>query len=88
METENELNLVITEERIKQLPLEVFYMMGDQTPQLAIDYIAHFVTDGKGDYLPKADAIKKVLKGRTIGDVETLMEQIKEAMDEATFPKA
>lgn len=81
------LNLVVTEERIKDMPLETFYNIGNESPKATVDFVVHFVADESGNYLEHEDALKLVVTGRKIRDVEEIMEQLKEAMEEMAVPK-
>lgn len=80
-----DLNLVVTESRLKEIPLETFYGI-DNSPKAQLEYIAHFVADEDGKYLPKAQAIKLVMDGRTLADLEGIAEQLFSAMNEAAVP--
>jgi len=82
-----DLNLLVTEERIKDMPLETFYNIEGGTPKSSVDFVVHFVSDEDGNYLSEEDALKVVLSGRTIRDIEEVMEQLKEAMEEMAVPK-
>lgn len=81
-----DLNLVVTPERLEAIPLEIYYGINNN-PTAQIDYIAHFVTDGEGNYLGEAEAIKAVLGGRTLGDVAEITKQLTEAIEESAVPK-
>lgn len=83
-----DLNLHVTEERIKDMPLETFYNLDGSSPRATVDFVTHFVVDEKNEFLEKSEALKLVLAGRTIKDVEEIMEQLKEAMEEMAVPKA
>jgi hypothetical protein len=82
---DNELNLVVTEDRLNDVPLEVFYGV-DSSPKSQLDFIAHFAQDDKGNYLPKAAAIKAVLKGRKLSDIASITASLQEAMEQAAVP--
>lgn len=81
-----DLNLVVDEERIKDMELETFYNLEGNSPKATVDFVAHFVTVD-GDYTDKETAVKMVITGRKIRDVEEIMEQLKEAMEEQAVPK-
>lgn len=81
-----ELDLKVTEARINDVDLETFYNL-DTNPKAPIDFVAHFAVDEEGRYLPKADAIKLVLKGRKLGDIKELSEQLQQAIEDAAVPK-
>ena len=83
-----DLNLVVTEERVQDMDLETFYHIGDtKAPKSAVDFVAHFVADENGNYLEKDEALSLVLTGRKVGDIEEIMEQLTEAMEEMAVPK-
>ena len=82
-----DLNLVVTEERIKDMDLETFYYIDTPSPKTMVDFVAHFVQDD-GEYLPKDEAIKLVLTGRKVADIESIMVSLKDAMEEMAVPKA
>lgn len=80
------LNFVVEEERLKDLDLETFYFI-DSEPKAMINFVAHFVADENENYLPKDEAIKLVLKGRTIRDIEGLVTELRESMELSVVPK-
>lgn len=82
------LNLIVTEQRVQDVPLEVFYLIEDGSPRILIDYIAHFVADENGEYLPQEKAVKEVVTGRTLGDLEAIASQLKDAVEEGIVPNA
>lgn len=79
------LNLVVDEERLKDLDLETFYYV-DSNPKAMLDFVAWFVADDQGEYLEKKDAVPLVLKGRKIRDIEKLVEDLKDAMEIGALP--
>ena len=81
-----DLNLLVTEERIKDMPLETFYNIDGGTPKSSVDFVVHFVSGEDGEYLEPEEALKVVLTDRTIRDIEEIMEQLKEAMEEMAVP--
>lgn len=82
-----DLNLVVTEERIKDMELEVFYNVDSKSPRDTVDFVAHFVQiDGRYPE-DKADAVRVILKGRKVGDIEGIMEQLIEAIEQVSVPK-
>ena len=80
-----ELNLVVTEDRLRDLSLETFYYV-DTQPKAMLDFVAHFVVDSKGEYLELEDAIQLVISGRRIADIETLVEELKDSMELSAVP--
>ena len=83
-----DLNLVVDEERIKDMDLETFYNIDNNSPKATVDFVAHFVANERDEYLDKAEALKAVITGRKIRDVEEIMNQLREAMEEMSVPKA
>ena len=80
-----DLNLLVSEDRIRDMDLETFYNV-EGSPKATVEFVAHFVTkDGK--YLKKEDAVLIVIRGRKIKDVETIMEDLREAMEANAVPK-
>ena len=82
-----DLNLLVTEDRIRDMPLETFYNIDGGTPKSSVDFVTHFVSDEDGNYLEPKEALEAVLTDRTIGDIEEVMEQLKDAMEEMSVPK-
>ena len=80
-----DLNLLVSEERIKDMDLETFYNV-EGSPKATVEFVAHFVTKD-GDYLEKDEAVLAVIRGRKIRDVEEIMEQLQEAMQANAVPK-
>lgn len=85
MTGKHNLNLIVTEERIAETPLEIFYFLEDGG-KIIIDYIAHFVADESGNYLPHKDAVAKVINGRTMKDLEEIGDQLRNAIEEGVVP--
>lgn len=83
-----DLNLVVTEERVKDMDLETFYYIDANSPKATVDFVAHFVCDDKDEFLEKDEAVKRVIIGRKIRDVEEIMDDLKTAMEEMAVPKA
>ena len=82
-----ELNLVISEERMKEIPLDVFYgLTAKKNPGAMVEYVAHFVADENGEYLPPEKAVATVTKGRTLGDLEAIAAQLQEALEREFVP--
>ena len=79
-----DLNLVVTEDRIKDMDLETFYNI-QESPKATLDFVAHFVYED-GKYLEPEVAIKKVITGRKLRDVEAIMEELREAMEDKAVP--
>ncbi len=86
MNEPQDLNLVVTEERVKDMDLETFYYIDSNSPKATVDFVAHFVADEKGEYLEPKDAVLAVIKGRKIRHVEEIMENLKTAMEEMAVP--
>lgn len=87
--TENlaeDLNLVVTEERLREVDLETFYNL-EKTSSASIDFIAHFMVDEAGTYMQKSDALKVLFKGRKIKDIESIAEQLMDEIQENAVPK-
>lgn len=82
----NDLNLIVTEDRVKDVPLEVFYHLEDGSPKTLIHYIAHFVADENGEYLDRDQAVPIVLQGRTVGDIESIAAQLRSAVEDGVVP--
>ena len=82
-----DLNLVVTEDRIKDMPLETFYHIDSPSPKVMVDFVSHFVTGEGGEYLPQSDAVALVLAGRKVSDIEAIMTDLKDAMEEMAVPK-
>jgi hypothetical protein len=87
MSEPQELNLVVTEDRVKDMELETFYYIDNKSPKATVEFVAHFVCDEKGEYLEKPDAVKAVIVGRKVRDVEEIMEDLQAAMEEMAVPK-
>lgn len=81
-----DLNLSVTEDRIKDMPLETFYNIDEPSPKVMVDFVAHFVQDD-GEYLPFKEAVARVLTGRKVSDIEQIMIDLKDAMEEMAVPK-
>lgn len=79
------LTIKVTEARINTVSLETFYHLDDSN-KAPIDYVAHFVVGEDGEYLPKDEAVKRVIVGRTLGDIKELAEMIKTSTEEAAVP--
>lgn len=82
-----DLTLKVTEERLRDLDLETFYYI-DTSPRAAIDFVAHFVVGEDGEYLPKPQAVKLVLTGRKVSDINELAEELRRRMEETAVPNA
>ena len=80
-----DLNLLVSEERIKDMDLETFYNV-EGSPKATVEFVAHFVTED-GKYLEKQAADLVVIQGRKIRDVEEIMAQLQKAMEENAVPK-
>lgn len=81
-----DLNIVITEDRVKDMDLELFYNIESKSPKTTVEFIAHFVQID-GAYPAKEDAIRQVLNGRKVKDLEGIMEQVVEAIEDMAVPK-
>lgn len=81
----DDLNLLVTEDRIRNMDLETFYNV-EGSPKATIDFIAHFVTVD-GEYPPKNEAVKRVLSGRKLADLEEISQQLQDAMEMRAVPK-
>lgn len=86
MTTPNDLNLRVTEERVKDMDLETFYNV-EKSNRALIDFVAHFCTDEDGNYYERNEAVKQVISGRKIRDVESIYEDLNEAMEQEAVPK-
>ena len=82
-----DLNLVVEEERIKDMDLETFYNIDNESPKATVDFVAHFVTDVDGEYVTKKEAVRRVITGRKIRDVEAIMAELRVAMEQMALPK-
>ncbi len=82
-----QLNIQVSEDRIKDMDLETFYHIDSNSPTAMIDFVAHFVVGENGSYLEKDAAVLQVLTGRKVKDIEQIMEDLKEAMDLMAVPK-
>lgn len=83
----SDLNLIVTEERVRDMDLELFYQIDSTSPKATIDFVAHFVGDDHGHYLPKDEAVKLVLSGRKVKDLDEIMAQLVEAIEGMAVPK-
>lgn len=83
---DKELNLVVTEERLAELPLETMYYV-EKNPREQINFIAHFVQVG-GKYADKQTAVKLVMEGRTMADLSELATTLSASIENAAVPKA
>lgn len=81
-----DLNLIITEDRLKDMDLETFYN-AESNPKATVDFVAHFVGDDQGRYLDKADAVSLVIKGRKLSDLAEIVTDLKEAIELQLVPK-
>lgn len=95
----NDLNLIVTDERISDMSLETFYNL-EGSPKATVDFVAWFVTGDDGNYLANyveddegaetldnAEAVAIVVEGRRIRDVEKIMEDLREAIENKVVPK-
>ena len=80
-----DLNLLVSEERIRDMDLETFYNV-EGSPRATVEFVAHFVTKD-GEYIEKEDAVLMVIRGRKIRDVEGIMNDLREAMEAHAVPK-
>jgi hypothetical protein len=81
-----QLDLLVTEDRLRDLDLETFYYV-DTNPRAMLDFVAHFVVgEDQETYLEKEQAIKLVITGRKIADIEALVESLKDSMELSTVP--
>lgn len=94
-----DLNLVVSDDRIQDMSLETFYNL-EGSPKATVDFVAWFVTGDDGKYLANyvvgddgeesldnREAVAKVVKGRRIKDVEKIMEDLREAIENKVVPK-
>jgi hypothetical protein len=81
-----DLTLIVKEDRLAGMDLETFYFV-ETNPKAMIDFVAHFVADENGNFLPKPEAVKKVLTGRTVADIKDIVEQLRDSMEEGVVPK-
>ena len=81
------LNLKVTDDRVANVDLETFYFL-ESSPKSMIDFVAHFVTDEEGNYLEGKEAVKVVVAGRKIEDIEEIVSQLQKAMEDQAVPKA
>jgi hypothetical protein len=79
------LTLKVTEDRMKGLKIGVLRKI-ETSPASQFAFIAHFMTGESGDYL-STDAAYEILDELALSDIEEITGQLKEAMDEAAFPK-
>ena len=99
MAKQSDLNLIVTDERIQDMSLETFYNL-EGSPKATVDFVAWFVTgeDGKhlanyvdGDdgeeVLHNGEAVRLVLQGRRVKDVEEIMVQLRDAIENRAVPK-
>ncbi|MCK5644650.1 MAG: hypothetical protein KAJ19_27880 [Gammaproteobacteria bacterium] len=95
----SDLNLIVTDERIQDMSLETFYNL-EGSPKATVDFVAWFVTDEDGKHmagyvkdddgaevLDNKEAVKLVLQGRRVKDVEEIMGQLREAIEDRAVPK-
>ena len=98
----SDLNLIVTDERIQDMSLETFYNL-EGSPKATVDFVAWFVTDEDGKHMAKyakvdvngaesevldnKEAVKLVLQGRRVKDVEEIMNQLREAIENRAVPK-
>lgn len=94
-----DLELLVTDERMKDMSLETFYNL-ENSPKATVDFVAWFVTkDGKylanfleqedgSEVLDNKEAVKHVVTGRHIKDVEGIMEDLRSAIENKAVPKA
>ena len=100
MAKQSDLNLVVTDERIQDMSLETFYNL-EGSPKATVDFVAWFVADEEGKYLANyvedddgaeelddREAVRLVLQGRRVKDVEVIMNQLREAIENRVVPKA
>ena len=80
-----DLNLVVTEERVRDMDLETFYNL-EGNAKATIDFVAHFVTVD-GEYVPKEDAVRIVIRGRKLREIEDIVTDLCDAMEETAVPK-
>ena len=81
-----DLKLVVTEERMKDLELALFYGL-ETSPVKMVDFIAHFVVGEDDEYLKKDEAVAVVLEGRKLRDLEVIMGDLQNAMEMSAVPK-
>lgn len=82
-----DLNIIVTQDRVRDMDLETFYYIDSNSPKATVDFVAHFLCDDKDEYLEKEVAVKQLIVGRKIRDVEDIMEDLKTAMEEMAVPK-
>jgi len=101
MSEKQDLNLIVSDERIQDMSLETFYNL-EGSPKATVDFVAWFVADEGGMYLAdyrtdvetgveslfNKDAVRLVLTGRRVKDVEEIMTQLREAIENKVVPKA
>ena len=99
MTNKADLNLVVSDERIQDMSLETFYNL-EGSPKATVDFVAWFVADEDGKYLAyydeedgvetlvNRDAVRLVLTGRRVKDVEEIMGDLRKAIENKVVPKA
>lgn len=79
------LTLKVTQERMKGLKIGVLRKI-ETSPASQFAFVAHFMTGEDSEYLGLDEAYK-ILDELALSDIEEITGQLKEAMDEAAFPK-
>lgn len=82
-----QLNLLADDGRMAEISLETLYGL-ETSPKAMIDFVAHFCVDDEGAYMPHDQAVKVVTKGRSLSDLEGIIEQLREVMELGAVPKA
>lgn len=82
---QNDLNLVITEERLNDVDLETFYFL-ETNPKAMIDFVAFFVAGDDGEYLDQMEAVRRVIKGRKVKDIAEIATDLRDAMEKGIVP--
>lgn len=80
------LTLKVNEQRVQELPFEVYRKSGSD-PDAQARFIAHFAVHDSGEYLTPAEAMAELDK-LSMGEVNDLVVGLRQAADEVAAPKA